>query len=103
MGRFHARQERAKQRLANSPKGHWYFALVGVEFGDSSLGMEPLAHFQPVVEPPGAYPTAIAELKESGELSRIVPRSWPPSLGCIVNQTCSEFREAENRTEWFAT
>ncbi len=55
-----ARQARAKQRLANSPNGYCFLAIVGVEFNGLSLGMEPLAHFQHVVEPPGEVELARA-------------------------------------------
>lgn len=53
VGRFEARKIRARERLANQPKHCWYFAILGLELENESLGIEPIARFARVAEPPG--------------------------------------------------
>lgn len=60
MGHFEARKARAQERLASTPKGYWYFAVIGLDLASDSLGMGPLAQFQRVVEPPGEVELAAA-------------------------------------------
>lgn len=59
IGHFEARKARARERLADS-EGHWYFAIVGLDLEGNSVGIEPLARFQRVIEPPGEVELAAA-------------------------------------------
>jgi hypothetical protein len=53
LNHFADRRKRAAARLAQNPHREWSFALVGITTNVSQFSEDNLAHFRPVIEPPG--------------------------------------------------
>jgi len=60
VGHFEARKLRAQEHRLQAKGRHWYFAVVGLKMESDSIGIEPLARFSRVLEPPGEIELAAA-------------------------------------------
>lgn len=60
LNNFADRRRRASDRLKENPHPEWSFALVGITTNVSQFSVDGLAHFRPVIEPPGEIELARA-------------------------------------------
>ena len=69
---FVAREERARERLAQVKGRSWYFALVGFASEADHITLAPLGFIQPIIDPPGEM--ALARAMRRPELFSAVGR-----------------------------
>ena len=95
---FEARKARARERLVDTA-AHWYFAIVGLDLAENSVGIEPLARFQRVVEPPGEVELAAA-CKDPAAFSAVARYSSGIRFELAVRRNEEQDQPAFNLAWW---